>query len=593
MLQNIARIEELCEAANPVEEVDFFQGPFGAFKTVSDQGPAGSTEYTASTGNESVNISSQSTEEQPWWSDPSEALELLLGRASDLDLWTFVAESACPLDDPGQISFPAVLNHSTQDRTVNTRHDRVSSPNTILDHLAISRCVSPVPNLDMSIPQSAWFLIQHYTSSVLRSLSPFDHKKTPWDALFMPVVKLCIAGLKLQESLDDATLCVFYGTLAISALSLGGRWPSQGWVQKSNAYRWRALEHMKAARQPALHGIKKAKYKTQLMALLTMVQLSIASGNRNDTEYFLVETEKFIRIHGLNRKKSRKVRLLHHCYTYERIFFESTSAGGQQSIQYHASVRKAIESSGASSYSKDSLSFRLPSIENLETDMLLVKDAELGENDLHIQYPGLWPSSQYEEIFGLPERYVLFVSLIVRLAREKDGELGDDEPGVLTMKAFTSRAKAIETCLKQQRPPQPRRNNAVDYLIAATHSAVLIYFYRKIHDVDAFMLQQQVSDVRSALQSYDSLNLEKGSASVRLLWPAFIAACESENENQRQFFATWFESAAEQSGLRLFDVTMANVERIWQQKRDNVGVNITYQSCIMESGQSSYLPIMN
>ncbi|KAG9201623.1 hypothetical protein G6514_005431 [Epicoccum nigrum] len=66
-----------------------------------------------------------------------------------------------------------------------------------------------------------------------------------------------------------------------------------------------------------------AKHKNILIALLSMVQVAIAVGNRDQAECYFIEAEKFIRMKGLNRIKSRKVRLLHHCYVFERMFHES------------------------------------------------------------------------------------------------------------------------------------------------------------------------------------------------------------------------------------------------------------------------------
>lgn len=588
-LWHITQIDEQCEDTLPVQGVS--HGPFGAFTLASLDGTnapeSGSMEEFPMS---EIPIQSAETESEPhpdssWWLEAPEALGLMHCASDHPQYWSTPAEFDQPRETSLDfLSLTELVNMPSRSPSRWTDDAALPSPNAITDCLPISRCNSPISHFRNDIPQSAWNLVKNYTNSVLKSFTPYQHSKTPWHILFMPLVKNCLAGLTLNEDIDDATLCVFYGTLAMSALSLGGTSHSQSWTRKSDTYRRRAFHHMKAVKGTNIGGIKKTKYKSQLMAYITMAQLSTLSGNRSDTEYCLVEAEKLIRIHGLNRKKSRKVRLLHHCYAYERIFFESISTRGEHTVRYRDSLRKAIESSGASTYSKDSLSFRLPVSDNLESDMLTVKDVEMGENDLHLQNPGLWPRSQYEEIFGLPERYLLFVSLIVRLAREKDGEIDDDQPGTLTMRSFTKRAKAIERCINQSRPAEPRPHTAVDHLVAAMHSAVVIYFYRKIHDVDACMLQKQVSDVRNALQDFESSSTEKGFASVRLVWPACIAACEAEDAATQTFFANWFAGASQQIGLRLFDVTMANVERVWKQKREGMVDNIPYQRYVLEAG---------
>ncbi|KAJ5684535.1 alpha-galactosidase A precursor [Penicillium maclennaniae] len=64
---------------------------------------------------------------------------------------------------------------------------------------------------------------------------------------------------------------------------------------------------------------------------------------RNQVEGYFLEAEKFIRMKGLKRKKSRKVRLLHHCYVLERIFHESIFICGADSTQRRL-VRRTIKS---------------------------------------------------------------------------------------------------------------------------------------------------------------------------------------------------------------------------------------------------------
>ncbi|KAJ9655260.1 hypothetical protein H2201_008845 [Coniosporium apollinis] len=224
------------------------------------------------------------------------------------------------------------------------------------------------------------------------------------------------------------------------------------WLEQGKAYKQQAREHVRLMLKTAYDVPKTAKYKSILMALLTMVQISMVSGNRDQTECYFLEAEKFIRLKGLNRKKSRKVRLLHHCYAFERIFHESTFICGTNSSHRH-NVRKAIVSSGLVVYSQDSLSFRLGDCSNLEQEMLKVKGQEEGENDLHLQLPGIWSATLYPEIFGVPEPWILLVSLVIRLGREKDAAEQQDVTDALSLKDFVSRAKAVERCINRlQRP---------------------------------------------------------------------------------------------------------------------------------------------
>lgn len=215
--------------------------------------------------------------------------------------------------------------------------------------------------------------------------------------------------------------------------------------------------------------------------------------------------------------------------------------------------------------------------------MLRVKSQDQGENDLHLQYPGVWPSTLYPEIFGVPEHYVFLLSMIVRLGRERDVEAGDGNNVGLGLKSFSNRAKAIEKCIKQQRCLPYGPNPALEHLIEAIHHAVLIFFYRRIYDLDASMLQQQVTSVRDCLLRYESVNTEQ--ASVRLIWPAFVAACEADEPELQTFFAQTFDKFSRQTGLRIFDAKLAEIEQIWQSRRSDLGADMNYMSLVLDDYQ--------
>ncbi|KAK4500161.1 hypothetical protein PRZ48_008347 [Zasmidium cellare] len=572
-LFHISKIESQCECIPDLEEVDIHHGPFGAFRgsgrshvEARDSPPREAAQHSTTDAIETIDEEVSPTVDALMSPNTQAALDSLIENSAhelDFALWDAatgfdgfhnqVDDNTYPTRrfEDLQMPFPPADNTRPFDVS-HARHE---------NHFTLSRSITPVSCTQIDIPQSAWVLLKHYLNNVLRAMTPFHHSKTPWHILFVPLVKNCLAGLALQDEVDRATLCVFYGTLAISASSLGGTSQSTNWAHKSNTYRERAFEHARASLDTAYDRPKKSKYKTQLMALLTIAQVSIVAGQQDQTEYFLLEAEKFIRMRGLNRRKSRKVRLLHHCYAYERIFFESTLVRNPANQYYHH-VRRAIEASGASAYSKDSLSFRLSRWENLETDMLVLKDRESGENDLHLQIPGAWPETLYPEIFGVPEVHLLIVSLIIRLSRERDAEDVEDAPSNLDLKTFMKRAKAIERLVLLQRPPTPTPNTGLAHLIEATYHALVIFFYRKIHDVDCSMLQREVSSVRDCLVRYEVANPERGFASMRLVWPAYVAACEADEPSIQSSFLEWFERAEQESGLPLFSAKLASIKDI-------------------------------
>ncbi|KAF7530886.1 hypothetical protein G7054_g9396 [Neopestalotiopsis clavispora] len=434
--------------------------------------------------------------------------------------------------------------------------------------------MSIVPTVSM--PSDAVFLLKHYVSTVVNFVTPFGHAKTPWHTLFIPHVKTCLAALTMGEHLSHASSAVFFGTLAISASSLGRKMQSHSslWLERSKLYERQAREHCRATLASAYHVPKAAKYKTILMALLTLVHLYTVTGRRASVDFYFVETEKFIRLKGLNRKKSRKVRLLHHCYVFQRLFYESLCIGKTSS--HRQEVQKAIESSELIIYSQDSPSF--PALSNWRDptqQTLHIKTQEEGENDLHLEHPGVWPATLYPEIYGVPEGLVFFLSCAIRLGNEKDAMEQGLGPSTSNTRDFFQRARTLERCIKQfpDWTSEMRVSDAefsgddkLSNMIIAVRNALAIYFYRRIYDIDADLLQSKVLQVLNSLRQVDCTGVNGPTGSLSLVWPGFIAACEAESPPVQQAFSEWFESCARNSGLDTFSITIRTIREVWVAK---------------------------
>jgi hypothetical protein len=241
-------------------------------------------------------------------------------------------------------------------------------------------------------------------------------------------------------------------------------------------------------------------------------------------------------------------------------------------------VRQAIESSGAESFSYDGLSFGALDLQNLDQQMLRVKGQEEGENDLHLKYPGVWTATQYPEIFGIPEIYIFLLSAIIRLGRWKEEAFaGSLATG---LKEYMRGAKEIETFLLRLKhkpesvavaplidPEQQHCQALLETLSSAMQQALMIHFYRKVYDVDSSTLQSQVKAVSECLRRCETLSEGAGYGSMRLIWPAYIAAVEATDTDLRKEFTTWFGRCAKRSGLAAFQDTKEDIEKIWAKER--------------------------
>lgn len=445
---------------------------------------------------------------------------------------------------------------------------------------------SPRPMLSSTVSPDAVQLLSHFTTTVVSLLTPFRHTKTPWHILFVPHVKSCLAALAMGEQLDHASLCIFHGTLALAATSMTGLSKTTTWPERADLHKQQARHHASATLKRAYDVPKAFKYKSILMALIMMIQVSLFSRARMEGEHYFLEAEKFIRLRGLNRRKSRKIRLLHHCYVFERLFHESTVTPAAGLLNRRTDLFKAVASSGIVANGQDSPDFQLPDLNNLEQSLSRVKDQELGENDLHLAYPGDFPATLYPEVAAVPESYMLLLSLVIRLGKAKNASESLPHVTPLSTQEFLTQAKHVERAILRARPtqnvnqnthlPTPQDSQVLQDMLFAMHNALLIYFYRKIYDLDACLLQERVKVVCECLLRCEAADQDALYGSTGFKWPAFIAACEAEESETQNSFALLFRRLSLRSGFSAFADSLQDIEQVWLEKQQPGGASVSW-----------------
>ncbi|KAL5450543.1 hypothetical protein PMIN07_000119 [Paraphaeosphaeria minitans] len=577
--RSLSQIDEECEEAAETRDVQISHGPFGAFRLIQSMADVKILHAPLNGVVEDAHVTSPQYDElvcatntgfsprtQQWIDTIFEPT--FQGIHSDIFDIPEITLDGSRIEEIIDDSMIPILDSSSYQPGAGTLPFHPDASYTQMNTPVGCGPGSVVTAAGNIVPSDAVMLLKHYQTAVLQLLTPFRHSKTPWHVLFIPHAKNCLAALTLGESIDSASLCLFHGILAVSAFSMGGLSQSSTWLDQARRYQQYARRSCKSMLKTAYNIPKTAKYKSILMALLTLVQVSMVTGNRDQTECYFLEAEKFIRLRGLNRKKSRKVRLLHHCYAFERILHESTSVESLDS-SHRRHVREAVETSGLAIF-QDNMSFRLGPWSDLDQDMKRVKGQEEGENDLHLEYPGIWSATLYPEIFGVPETWLFLVSLVIRLTREKDTvQQGGPPSGNLSVKDFLSRAKAVEKCINQMRQPMNIdhcTDPAVENMLDAMQNALSIYFYRKVYDLDSVLLQKKVERVRDCLFKCNPTDSDAAFGFARLLWPVFVAASAAMHPEVQASFALWLNGATRKSGLSVFSGTLNNLERIWQQE---------------------------
>lgn len=300
-------------------------------------------------------------------------------------------------------------------------------------------------------------------------------------------------------------------------------------------------------------------------------------------EACLLDAERFIRLKGLTKtRKSRKVRLLHHFYSYLRILHETTR--GAFEVTGRVPGQLLHDSSSDAFFIESRFRFDPTCMRLTESFTTSIKDTELAEGDLHLVAPGQWERTLYPECVGIPESFMQLLSQVIRLGNEVDIAKYCPEKGTLSLSDFVIRAKDLEKCCIDWNPKSGLDWEAEDdsqandrysnedmllgELKVALHYALLIYFHRRVYDVNAVVLQDKVNQTLDILKRAGNTQVDGIQYTLsHFVWPGFIAACESLDPEAQLSFSSWFDDCADQTGLETFTEARKVAQKVWEGRR--------------------------
>jgi arginine metabolism regulation protein II len=151
--------------------------------------------------------------------------------------------------------------------------------------LVVSRDQHPIALVDIDSVSEAQFLLKHFHDAVIPQMAFMPSKsKSPWTIMHLPAAMRTLSDLSYMHTgtVNHANTANLYGILACSSYHLSVR-PStemsdslEYWATLSNTLKENAKRHMQISLKDELKGSKKAKYKDQLMAILSMLALTVS-----------------------------------------------------------------------------------------------------------------------------------------------------------------------------------------------------------------------------------------------------------------------------------------------------------------------------
>ncbi|PWY92974.1 C6 transcription factor [Aspergillus sclerotioniger CBS 115572] len=598
----LTRMEDHCEKQEEETSTNFTThlGPFGAFRIVQPEIdlaeiPTDPVDEPPQVQDSSPNIGLDMALDDAFSNDP--LMECLFGHVNvdasgDFEAQDFFA-TTLPFPERDEISPQSLTGGFLMgSSSVPLQASLLSSPE-----------IRYAPSVTNLAPPDAPLLLAAYKNNVTQLFSPIQLEKSPWGMLYVPPAMETLALLAMGELANNTRMSIFYAILATSAfnqrLSTATRSSNEYWQRQAETFAVEAQSYLKRALHDASSSVKKTKYKDVLIALLCMNTVSAYQGSPERVRRCLLDCENWIQFRGLPKtRKSRKVRLLHHCYVYLRIFQESTSVLPVPHVE--AEIDPASPETVRSVAS--TRSFRLRQWEGrLDQRMSELKEQHQGENDLHLEIPGRWDSTMYPQIFGMPESLLFLLSQVTRLGNERDLSDSGTYTGALDFKQFAARARSLERCISTWRPPPISDEDAdsivgqanatlIRLMLSALHKALLIFFYRRVYDVDPMILQDKAWQVRDALAQVDRDDVPGTRVAAPFAWAAFIAACEALEPTLQDWFATWFETSARRSGLGTFKLALRTARQVWERQRHplNSSASTSWPQIMRESNLSLF-----
>lgn len=320
----------------------------------------------------------------------------------------------------------------------------------------------------------------------------------------------------------------------------------------------------------------------------------------------MVDAERLLRLRGLaKRENSRRARVLHHLYTWLRIVGESTyvlhdykrydALIESLNIRYSRNVPEGLKEISTSSMQAgynarldDFLRLDPPQSDN-DLDIDDPKDRDVGLQDIHLEDSRNFNETMYMQIYNIPETWLSLLSQTTRMANVMDViHSGSKAIHPDALDALQRRATRLENMIcslaSRSIPGQATSTNAGStdtlrgdpsaHMVRALTSALVIFFYRRIRQVNPWILQGHVDDVIEALHDFDNALEENQIHCPGAVWPAFIAGCEAIAPRRRIALLRWIEKGSLQSHFLAYSSAKEVMIEAWK-RRDEESVDMT------------------
>lgn len=233
-------------------------------------------------------------------------------------------------------------------------------------------------------------------------------------------------------------------------------------------------------------------------------------------------------------------------------------------------------------------SFRLSDAASLiDLDMNIQKDDTVGHYDIHLELMGAWTNTLFPNMYGVPESLMGLLSQTIRLANEQELLTRDTIVDADVVTNLNKRTKTLEhhilswetrmgkdSCIpfsplsrgagtKNQHEPAPLPS----YNALAMHQSLILFYYRRVHNINAIILQETVKKAMRFIEQACGSN-EREEHNASLLWPCFIAASEALDRTVQDRLLHWLRDMLDRTAVQSFAVAADVIQCVWRARQE-------------------------
>jgi arginine metabolism regulation protein II len=117
----------------------------------------------------------------------------------------------------------------------------------------------------------------------------------------------------------------------------------------------------------------------------------------------------------------------------------------------------------------------------------------------------------------------------------------------------------------------------------AIHQALIIYFYRRVYDMNAMILQDLVKKTLDYLEPCLSELIDDQDFATSLAWPAFVAACEAVSPELQERALKCLGITDDKGVYFTPKPAKAVVPLIWDKRKESGDWTKSWQSLVLDS----------